>query len=121
MSVAADLTSRVFGRLTVLSREPNTPRGRTQWRCKCACGKETVVLSYRLREGKTKSCGCLQAESQRTNNFRHGHNRAQSETYMSWVAMKQRCSNPRHISYQNYGARGIRSEERRVGKESRAL
>lgn len=27
--------------------------------------------------------------------------------YGSWYAMKQRCSNPNNMSYQNYGGRGI--------------
>lgn len=34
--------------------------GQHLWRCKCDCGKETVVRQTNLQSGKTKSCGCLQ-------------------------------------------------------------
>lgn len=41
----------------------------------------------------------------------HGHcraNRLRSRTYLSWAAMKQRCLNPNHHAYPDYGGRGIR-------------
>lgn len=41
----------------------------------------------------------------------HGHRSArkglQSPTYVSWRAMKQRCSNPSNASWEDYGGRGI--------------
>lgn len=41
----------------------------------------------------------------------HGHRRGadgkKSPTFMSWEGMKQRCSNPKHIKYHDYGGRGI--------------
>lgn len=52
-----DLTGMRFGKLTVL--EPTKAEsGRTAWRCRCDCGKETVVLTINLVSGRTKSCGC---------------------------------------------------------------
>lgn len=41
---------------------------------------------------------------------RHGMH--DSDTYVSWEAMKQRCYNKNHISYPGYGGRGIRVCER---------
>lgn len=40
---------------------------------------------------------------------RHGHNRKglRSPTYHTWNGMIQRCTNPRHIRYPDYGGRGI--------------
>lgn len=40
----------------------------------------------------------------------HGHtsNRVFSPTYMSWVAMKARCLNPKSEKYPDYGGRGIK-------------
>ncbi|MFC2577828.1 MAG: hypothetical protein ACFNQH_02090, partial [Veillonella parvula] len=29
------------------------------WKCKCDCGKETVVAIDHLKSGHTKSCGCV--------------------------------------------------------------
>jgi hypothetical protein len=40
----------------------------------------------------------------------HGHrasNARRTPTYLSWVAMKQRCLNPKHKWYHYYGGRGI--------------
>lgn len=61
-----DLTGKRFGRLLALNREETkeSPGGnkRTMWKCKCDCGKETIVWSYSLTSGKTTSCGCYQLE-----------------------------------------------------------
>ena len=51
-----NLTGQRFGRLTVIEPAPNMGK-RTAWRCRCDCGRETVVTTGRLRSGKTASCG----------------------------------------------------------------
>ena len=56
-----DLTGQHFGRLTVLAPADNVGTY-TAWLCRCQCGRETVVLTRRLRGGHTKSCGCLKAD-----------------------------------------------------------
>ena len=53
-----DLTGQRFGRLTVLRPAENVGT-RTAWLCRCDCGRETVVLTSRLRSGHTRSCGCI--------------------------------------------------------------
>ena len=50
-----------FGRLVVLAYAGKRG-GMHRWRCRCDCGKETVVGQTLLQTGKTKSCGCLQSE-----------------------------------------------------------
>jgi len=60
-----DLTGQRFGRLLVLSRErrkTSDGRGRWTWCCRCSCGKETSVYAKHLKNGATKSCGCLVRE-----------------------------------------------------------
>jgi hypothetical protein len=54
-----------YGRLTVIERAENTPRGEAQWLCKCDCGNTGIFLGTNLRRGNTKSCGCLQREKAR--------------------------------------------------------
>lgn len=50
-----------FGRLTVIKMvEPK--KGKAQALCQCECGNTSVVGSYLLRTGATKSCGCLNRE-----------------------------------------------------------
>lgn len=56
--VRLDLTGQRYGRLTVLGPAANIGT-RTAWRCLCDCGRETVVKSSCLREGRTVSCGCV--------------------------------------------------------------
>ena len=55
MAKLIDISGQKFGLLTVKTYDSNT---RT-WNCECDCGKETKVTSYNLRNGHTKSCGCL--------------------------------------------------------------
>lgn len=57
-----DLTGKVFGRLKVLERVENSKNGQPRWKCHCECGNECVVQGNKLRNGITKSCGCLQKE-----------------------------------------------------------
>ena len=59
-----DLTGKTFERLTVIKRVDNSKNNQTMWLCRCNCdGKEKVILGNDLRQGKTKSCGCLGREN----------------------------------------------------------
>ena len=50
-----------FGRLTIIFEAPK--RGSHKcWNCKCDCGKITTVKGSNLKQGGTKSCGCLRRE-----------------------------------------------------------
>ena len=62
-----DLTGQKFNSLTVLEFS-HRKEEKYFWKCKCDCGNETIVESYRLRKGLTKSCGCLRIIS----NTKHG-------------------------------------------------
>lgn len=100
-----DLTGKRFGKLTVLNRAPDFGSGRdreTMWRCQCDCGKTTDVRGVSLRNGHTRSCGCLQPES---HVILHGD--CNSRLYSIWRAMRQRCKNPKSGVYASYGGRGI--------------
>lgn len=57
-----DILNQKFNRLAVIERMPNSHKGRSQWKCKCDCGNETIVGGVELRNGNTKSCGCLGKE-----------------------------------------------------------
>jgi hypothetical protein len=63
----ADLTGRVFFRLTAL--RPTKERRWTSvvWRCRCACGRACKVPACLLLGGSTQSCGCLRRETARLN------------------------------------------------------
>ena len=55
-----DLTGQRFGSLVVVGVAEKKERN-LYWRCICDCGNETVVRQAYLKEGRTKSCGCLQS------------------------------------------------------------
>jgi len=57
-----DLTRQKFGRLTVLKIADERKGGRKAWDCICECGNTTVVIGKNLKNGKTKSCGCIRKE-----------------------------------------------------------
>ena len=116
-----DLTGKRFGRLTVLRRSGTyvAPSGTNfpLWDCVCDCGEFVPnSLGLRLRNGKTKSCGCWHRERSRAQavrmghaNLRHGHKRQGKPTraYEIWTSMVKRCENPNHVAWKHYGGRGI--------------
>jgi len=60
---ASELVGEKFGRLTVIKPlKERTGKYKIQYLCKCECGNETIVRSDALKDGSTKSCGCLYNE-----------------------------------------------------------
>jgi hypothetical protein len=56
-----DLTGQVFGRLTVLEYAGKKYGTHNAWLCECSCASKTkvTVTLQCLREGNTRSCGCI--------------------------------------------------------------
>lgn len=67
---AHDLTGKIFGRLTVLSREGHTDSGGITWLVRCSCGTEKRVRAAKLKDGRVRSCGCLRGERRRLTDAR---------------------------------------------------
>jgi len=57
----ADLSGERFNRLIILKRV-HVKKSLTHWLCECDCGSQVVVFSGHLKNGHTKSCGCLVKE-----------------------------------------------------------
>lgn len=105
-----DITGKKYGRLTVVCRVGSSPRGEAIWLCRCDCGGEIVVRGTHLRNGNTRSCGCLGRETRVRNGHRRMHpihNMSKSRLYGVWSGMKKRCNCTSHRYYKNYGGRGI--------------
>lgn len=88
-----------YNELTYLEEAGVNKHNKKLWRCKCICGKETVVIASEVRSGHTKSCGCLKGFTT--------HGLSKTREYQSWADMKTRCTNKNHKSYPYYGGRGI--------------
>lgn len=99
-----DLTGERFGRLSVVERK-GYRRGRPAWACLCDCGAETLVAGKDLREGDTKSCGCIHKDMLVSRNAIHM--KSKTPEFIIWMAMKNRCYNSNSSNYKYYGDRGI--------------
>lgn len=98
-----DLTGKKFNRLTVTNFSHKQDKGRKYfWNCLCDCKNTIIVRSDHLKNGHTKSCGCLRPETITK------HSLGWSRSYACWFGMKDRCNNPNNKSYHRYGGRGIR-------------
>lgn len=73
-----DLTGKRFGRLVAVWRFSR--RGQTRWWCWCRCGTLRSFSMGNLRNGATKSCGCL----------RITHHLSRTPTHVVWIAMRKR-------------------------------
>ena len=92
------------------SNDPNRPNGITvrmvTLRCE-HCGKLFDVMMNNAKRVKqrccSRTCGKALIAAFPGGNEKH-------PLYTRWLAMKQRCNNPKHESYQNYGGKGIKIE-----------
>jgi hypothetical protein len=106
MSALKDLTGQRFGILSVIRRNGSTRQRQAKWLCRCDCGNVVTISGASLRDGASKSCGCVQHKAFVEQSTKHrGSN---TRLYNVWCGMKQRCNDANHISYKYYGGRGIR-------------
>lgn len=72
---------------------------------KCACGNEFKAITYDIKRGHTKSCGCLHKQSIIERSTTHGM--CKHRLFYTWRSMIDRCTNKKSQMYKHYGARGI--------------
>lgn len=101
------LDAQRFGLLTVIAREGNEGKF-AAWRCRCDCGTEIVVGGNKLRDGRRTKCYARNHPVERPPSFTLQY----INEYRSWASMHERCTNPKHKNYKNYGGRGITICER---------
>jgi hypothetical protein len=86
----------------------HSKQGNIYVRYRCVCGTEKVIMRAMVRTGKTKSCGCYRSAYHKEHHpTTETHGMTGSPTYISWIAMRRRCSDQKNASYQWYGAKGI--------------
>lgn len=78
--------------------------------CQCECGQIVVSRVANLRNGHTRSCGCMRAEVMSETFLRHGA--TETAEYRIWCGIKKRCTNPNSPKFSRYGGRGIAVCER---------
>ena len=101
-----------FGRLLILKRQP----GKKPIVCQCDCGNVIACRTDGLARGDYRSCGCYHKDqsSKRISKWNaesakyEGYSEKQPRTFDVWKGMIRRCHDPRHLTYQKYGAKGIK-------------
>lgn len=105
-----DLTGNVFGRLTVLGDDgTRNKNSNVLWLCSCECGNTTHVRADHLKNGRTKSCGCLNEEKKHerfkdlsnteTDNFKVIDRAYSKNQRVYWNCVCKHCGN--HIELQS--------------------
>lgn len=101
-----DLIGQRFNRLVVIEEVGRNKQGFVMWHCKCDCGNEVDVSGSKLRNGNTKSCGCLIHDILVKRNTKH--NMVGTRFYEIYACILKRCNNKNSKTYYYYGARGIK-------------
>ena len=130
-------TGNRYGKLTVIRYDHTDKRQGAYWLCACDCGCTTVAKGNRLRNGKTRSCGCMKAEAQATLGERTReatstrmkefnktfwtedrrqanreaattHGETNTRLHRIWSHMRERCNSPKGDHATWYHEKGIR-------------
>ena len=70
-SCSTDITGLTFGEWTVLKKDKSVPRN---YICRCSCGTIKSVDGGSLKQGASKSCGCLKSRLQKQKNYQNATN-----------------------------------------------
>ena len=101
-----------FSRWTINSDDSIVDGKHRFQECICDCGTIRIVRTDGLKNGRSKSCGCLKNELTKTRNSERIYAISDDPMYKQpeyhvWQAAYQRCFNPNNNYYKDYGARGI--------------
>lgn len=101
-----------FGRITII-KFSHVKHSIKYYECVCDCGKNLVLPIKTLKNGNTKSCGCLKRDIIINRNKARMHEELPvkvkyKKEYGTWIGMKARCCNPSEDAYMFYGGRGIK-------------
>lgn len=99
-----------YGRLVIVDVTDERQQRAIRYLCLCDSGETITVCLSELKNGNTRSCGCLQRERASETSTRHGLR--SDPRYDVRRAMISRCYDPLDPAYQHYGGRGITVCER---------
>lgn len=107
--------NKQFGHLKVLYQIECIYADPIFYVCECDCGNEVIRSRHNIHrdilENRICSCKTCMKRYLKDNKrgYKHGNaTKGASRLYTIWASMKDRCSNPKNVSYEHYGARGIK-------------
>lgn len=99
-----EIVGRAVDKLTV---GKNRRQIRPQWLCRCVvCGRERIILDGNLK-ATTRNGGCDHGTKKGNGAGTITHGLSNTQFYKVLENMHQRCYNPKHMNYSNYGGKGI--------------
>jgi hypothetical protein len=106
-----DMAGQRFGKLEVVEFAGLDKWNYLVWKCRCDCGRDTLVVQAMLlrKRNGVRSCGCAKIDALK---HRAKHGMSASPEFRIWAAMWTRCTNPRQSHWMKYGGRGITICER---------
>ncbi len=78
----AKLEGKTYGRLEVQKFAGTDAWGKSEWECKCVCGKIVTVGISSLNQGHQRSCGCLRKDMN-NHRFWQGYGEISKDTWSS--------------------------------------
>jgi hypothetical protein len=97
----ATMQGEIFGRWTVIKQAAYRGNGMPWMKCRCICGTVRDVRLAEMRNGMSRSCGCIRIEAIST------HRMTRSPEFKAWNRMKNRCYCKSTAGFHRYGGRGI--------------
>lgn len=101
---------KVYGHLVILREGVPAGKDCRTVVCRCLlCGAEKTKRLRNVKNGHTKSCGCLIEKSAKERFTTHGHCKGgvTSKTFVAWSHIIQRTTNNKIKNWHRYGGRGI--------------
>ena len=102
MSRLIDITGKKYNMLKVISFYDIQDK-KSRWLCECECGNKKILFGKDIKNGNTKSCGCLLHKKKYNKETETKIKRLQHIYYQ----MKQRCYDKNNPLYKHYGQRNI--------------
>ena len=93
-----EIKNKKYGLLTPIEYIPGHKTKRSSWLCKCDCGNETIVDTYKITSGHTKSCGCLKTK----------YVIEDKRIFQIWCNMHNRCNKNNRRDSKYYYGKGIK-------------
>lgn len=101
------LIGKKFNRWTIMAFDHIGCSRSAFYLCRCDCGTIRTVNLAQLKNGHSKSCGCLRRDSATVHGGTGGYKGHKPRLYKIWSGIKDRCKCSTNKDYKNYGGRGI--------------